>query len=286
MAVVALVLGLIGFLNALIPFLVFLAWGFGVAALVLGLVGRQRAKRSPEAGRKTMATWGAGLGIASLVVGAAWVGFFAYRVYEDRSLDASDIEALDSGESALGTPGDPSKIKIERTMLRYLPSQEGGHYHIAAVLVRNTSDKVAIDVGGQLSIKDADGELVETVEPTQVNVLPGGQALLHEDALDLPKPVENGRIEAELSVAEMRDAPPAGSKSPVSFSNLSYSPASDDGFEACQIRGKVANTFTKPHEHLQLRAAGYSKGQLTMAGFTYVDKVFPKSEAMSATPQY
>jgi Protein of unknown function (DUF2510)/Predicted membrane protein (DUF2232) len=64
LAVAALVFGLVGILiGGAMNILFFLGWGFGVTALVLGLLGRRRQYR------RTMATWGVVLGIASFAIG-------------------------------------------------------------------------------------------------------------------------------------------------------------------------------------------------------------------------
>ncbi|MDQ3741029.1 MAG: DUF4190 domain-containing protein [Actinomycetota bacterium] len=72
-AVGALVCGIIGTVLGLIPILFIVAWALGITAFVLGLAGRRKAKRNPHAGRKTMATWGVVLGVASFALGCAGV---------------------------------------------------------------------------------------------------------------------------------------------------------------------------------------------------------------------
>ncbi|WP_406420247.1 DUF4352 domain-containing protein [Streptomyces sp. NBC_00873] len=63
----ALILGIIGAVSGLIPFLFWLAGILGLIALILGLVGRGRAKRG-EATNKGMATFGAVLGLIALIL--------------------------------------------------------------------------------------------------------------------------------------------------------------------------------------------------------------------------
>ncbi|MFF2326987.1 MULTISPECIES: DUF4190 domain-containing protein [unclassified Streptomyces] len=67
LGIAALVLGVIGAVSGLIPFLFWLAGILGLIALILGLVGRGRAKRG-EATNKGMATFGAALGLISLIL--------------------------------------------------------------------------------------------------------------------------------------------------------------------------------------------------------------------------
>jgi hypothetical protein len=71
LAVAALASGLVGTALGLVPILFSTAWGLGLAAFTLGLAARGRAGRLPQAGRKTMATYGLALGIASFALGCA-----------------------------------------------------------------------------------------------------------------------------------------------------------------------------------------------------------------------
>ncbi|MGY4902447.1 DUF4190 domain-containing protein [Streptomyces sp. 900116325] len=63
----ALILGIIGAVSGLIPFLFWLAGILGVIALILGLVGRGRVKRG-EASNKGATTFGAVLGLIALIL--------------------------------------------------------------------------------------------------------------------------------------------------------------------------------------------------------------------------
>lgn len=63
----ALILGIIGAVSGLIPFLFWLAGILGVIALILGLVGRGRVKRG-EATNKGATTFGAVLGLVALIL--------------------------------------------------------------------------------------------------------------------------------------------------------------------------------------------------------------------------
>jgi hypothetical protein len=67
LATAALVLGIIGVLFGLIPLTAFVAIILGVLALIFGLVGRSKQTK------RTMATWGAALGLASIIL--AIIGF-------------------------------------------------------------------------------------------------------------------------------------------------------------------------------------------------------------------
>lgn len=171
---------------------------------------------------------------------------------------------------------DVSAIKVEATKLTYLPDQTGGKYHTASVLLRNTSGQVAVDVGGQMSVLDSSGELIESATPPSVTILPGELGLFSEEALDLPVAVKNGTIEVDLSVESFIEPP---KQVPVTFSKVKFERASESSFGACKVRGTVKNTFTKPKTDLQLRVATIEKGEFASGGFTYVDKVFPGRDA-------
>ncbi|MGY5032843.1 DUF4190 domain-containing protein [Streptomyces sp. 900116325] len=67
LGIAALILGIIGAVSGLIPFLFWLAGILGVIALILGLVGRGRVKRG-EATNKGATTFGAVLGLIALIL--------------------------------------------------------------------------------------------------------------------------------------------------------------------------------------------------------------------------
>lgn len=165
-------------------------------------------------------------------------------------------------------------ISVEDDLLVYLPDQVGGKFHTLAVLLRNNSDQVALDVSGQVSILDGSGELVESINPIPINILPGDKGLWVESALDLGEAVKDGELEVTISVSDFEDA--EGITAPVSFSKLGYQP---DEFGGCEIAGTVENAFSENKTDLQLRVAGFKDGDLITAGFTYVDQVFAGEDA-------
>jgi len=190
---------------------------------------------------------------------------------------AFTIAACGSDEAGSDVPGfseapDVSAITVEATKLTYLPDQTGGKFHTASVLLRNTSDQVAVDVGGQLSLLNASGELIESVTPSPVTILPGELGLLTEEALDLPVAVEKGSIEVDLSVDSFVPPP---KQPPVTFSKVKFERGTEESFGLCKVRGTVMNTFTKPQTDLQLQVATFKKGKFTGGGSTYIDQVFP-----------
>jgi hypothetical protein len=63
------VCGIVGAIFGLIPILFFIALPLGLLAIIFGFVGRGRANRDPNVGRKRMATWGIVSGVAAVVLG-------------------------------------------------------------------------------------------------------------------------------------------------------------------------------------------------------------------------
>ncbi|MEL5961126.1 DUF4190 domain-containing protein [Streptomyces sp. CLV115] len=105
LGIAALVLGVIGAVSGLIPFLFWLAGILGLIALILGLSGRGRAKRG-EATNKGMATFGAVLGLISLIL--AVVGaVITFKAVDDAVNDLNKAVS-DTTASAKPKPGGDS----------------------------------------------------------------------------------------------------------------------------------------------------------------------------------
>ncbi|MFF3730222.1 DUF4190 domain-containing protein [Streptomyces sp. NPDC002476] len=102
LGIAALVLGVIGAVSGLIPFLFWLAGILGVIGLILGLSGRGRAKRG-EATNKGVATFGAVLGLVSLIL--AVVGaVITFKAVGD-AVDEINKTVSDTTASAKPKPG-------------------------------------------------------------------------------------------------------------------------------------------------------------------------------------
>jgi hypothetical protein len=142
-------------------------------------------------------------------------------------------------------------------------------------LLRNSSDKTAVDVGGQVSILDAHGRLVKSINPSPVTLLPHGEGVLLEEAIKLGEPLPNGRLKVNIAVTNLE---PGGS-SPVSFSDVRYSTDNSIGEVQCSLTGRVSNRFSETKQNLQLRLVGFAGAKIATAGLTYVDTVFPKTDA-------
>ncbi|HEY9438137.1 MAG TPA: DUF4190 domain-containing protein [Streptomyces sp.] len=102
----ALVLGIIGSVSGLIPFLFWLAGILGLIALILGMSGRGRSKRG-EASNKGVATFGAVLGLVSLILSV--VG--AVLTYKAVDSVVNDINKEVSNSSASAKPGTADDAK-------------------------------------------------------------------------------------------------------------------------------------------------------------------------------
>nr|WTB31718.1 DUF4352 domain-containing protein [Streptomyces sp. NBC_00830] len=96
----ALILGIIGAVSGLIPFLFWLAGILGVIALILGLVGRGRVKRG-EATNKGATTFGAALGLIALILSV--VG--AVITFKAMGDAVDEINKSVSDSSASAKPG-------------------------------------------------------------------------------------------------------------------------------------------------------------------------------------
>lgn len=169
---------------------------------------------------------------------------------------------------------DADAIEVEATEIIYLPDQVGGNFHTVLVLLRNASDEVAIDVGGQISIVLGE-RLLKSINPIPVNILPGQRAAWTEMAIDLSEPARDAVIEVSVSVGRLREGP---ATSPVSFSNVTFE-SNPDGIHGCSISGQVSNEFSEVKRDLQIRAVGLQGESIVTGGFTYVDQVFPGQDA-------
>lgn len=194
---------------------------------------------------------------------------------DDDNAASSSVGSVDDRADDDTTPSDaPDEggIVIEDQVAIHEPEQQGGNFYQVLVLVRNDTDQVALDVGGQVSLKDGSGRLLESMNPTEVNILPGELGLIQELA-NLSTIPDTVVVESLLEADSFRDG---GNRSPVAFTDVRLEP---DEFSGCAIRGTVTNTFSEAKEDLQIRVAGLRGGKIATGGFTYVDEVFPATEA-------
>jgi hypothetical protein len=179
--------------------------------------------------------------------------------------------------SALTNPALAASTKPLRVVAKLFQANEsdGSNYYRVAVVIKNRSDRVALNVGGQLSVLDASGRFVRSVNPTTINILPKGEGLL-DDSIKTPA-IDEARLRVKLSVSQWQRGP---RRSPVSFSDFTIT---QDTFSTssprCTISATVNNRFSEHKANLQLRFGIFSGGQLADAGFTYVDEVFPRTPA-------
>lgn len=168
-----------------------------------------------------------------------------------------------SKDSAAPSAGD---VSVVATKLR---RDEGGTGYTLLIRVFNKSDKVALDVGGRFHLRDDGGALGDPVEPTPINVLPHSYALFDEQSLNLPRRPRNPVVDAKLTVRTFRAGPP---QPPLSFSALTYTKDKEVG---CKLKGMVRNALPETGDNLELRGAGFVRGQLATGGFGYVNDLVP-----------
>jgi hypothetical protein len=187
---------------------------------------------------------------------------------------SEDPVAVDEVEEAETEPAESSPsdadLEVVDAFVTYFPDQLGGNYHSVVVRVRNNSNEIAMGVGGQFSVKDENGKLVQAVDPSPHNILPGEEALFVEDALDFKKPVPNGKVEVFVTAERFQPGPES---LPIEFRGLTYR---RDSIGGCNIKGTLSNRFTEKKADLFLYVGGFNDGKLVTGGFTIVYKIFPK----------
>ncbi|MFF8376355.1 DUF4190 domain-containing protein [Streptomyces sp. NPDC015661] len=229
LGVAALVLGVVGLVLAIVPFLFWLGGMLGVVALVLGIVGLSRAEWGNGRGP---AVAGVALGAVTIFVSAAWLVALFVIV---RANDATGDPVLE-GETVSGAPETPGAETLPeptgtapavlafgetRTYedgvqvtvsepVPYRPDAFAAGYEKGDTAVRVTITIVngsgkAIDVTTALpDARDAEGEQVSTIfdgsrgtEMFRGKVLPGKQARAGY-AFALPADAD-GEVQLELA---------------------------------------------------------------------------------------
>jgi hypothetical protein len=179
--------------------------------------------------------------------------------------------------SAMASPASAASAAPLRVVAKLFQTNEfdGRNSYRAAVVVRNRSDKVALYVGGQLSVLDAAGRFIRSDNPNTINILPKSEGLLH-GSIEAPA-IDGAKLGVKLSVGDWKRGP---RRSPVSVSDFTIT---QDAFPTsaprCTITATVNNRFTEHKQNLQLRFGIFSGSQLVDDGFTYVDEVFPRTPA-------
>ncbi|MET9932052.1 MULTISPECIES: DUF4190 domain-containing protein [unclassified Streptomyces] len=230
----ALVVGILGLVFGIVPFLFWLGGILGVLALVLGVVGLGRARRG-ETNDKGQAVAGIALGSVAIVVSLAWLAVFLAAFAVDRADDgthgrgttasAAPAPAPESTREGVPEPTetgpvvlafgkthtyeDGVKVTVSKP-LPYRPDQFAAGYEKGDTAVRmtvtivNGSEK-AIDVTTALpDASDAEGATAGAVfdgsratEMFQGKVLPGKQAK-SGFAFSLPADAD-GEMQVELA---------------------------------------------------------------------------------------
>ncbi|WP_371796047.1 DUF4190 domain-containing protein [Streptomyces sp. NBC_01718] len=230
----ALILGIIGAVSGLIPFLFWLAGILGVIALILGLVGRGRVKRG-EATNKGATTFGAALGLIALilsVVGAVITFKAVGDAVDELDKAVSDTTATaapkaggtgsgkDKGKDSGGKPdagkaleaGDSAVYDDDLTVTvgdatSYTPdSFAAGHtkgnkaYRIAVVIEnagKEKFDSALVSVGARAGKDGVDAEQIfdgKVGEGFSGTVLPGKKVTV-QFAFDAPADAKNLTVE-------------------------------------------------------------------------------------------
>ncbi|MFF3320280.1 DUF4190 domain-containing protein [Streptomyces sp. NPDC003035] len=114
LGVAALVIGIVGLLVALVPFLFWLGAVLGVLALVFGIIGIGKAGKG-EATNKGSAVTGVVTGALAVVVSIVWVAVLATAVKDVADEIEKETEKLESATTAPAAPGSDSSDSPEQT---------------------------------------------------------------------------------------------------------------------------------------------------------------------------
>jgi hypothetical protein len=180
-----------------------------------------------------------------------------------------------SSESTTSTEpsGASTDVHVEQTKITYLPEQIGGHYHDILVLLRNDSDKAAVDISGQISVYDG-SRLVKTIDPTPVTILAHSRNAWVETLVNLPKALPHGRLKAYVAPVQFE---PGGS--PVTISRVRYKAARPSQYENCSVSGLIQNQFTEPQQFFRLVVVGFQGSKLATG-----DEEFPADTLYPGRP--
>ncbi|WP_370412264.1 DUF4190 domain-containing protein [Streptomyces fradiae] len=236
LGVAALVLGIVGLVTAIIPFLFWLGAILGLLALIFGIVGTARAGKG-LATNKGMAVTGLVLGVLAMIVAVVWVIVFATAVKEA----AKDIEdaqypkggsatssVAPGGESTDGPAAEPTekapaalkfgdtftyedgiKVTVSKPRAHTPDGFAAGHtkgnkaFQVTITIVNGTDKPLAL-AAALPDAKDAEGASADMVfdgsyasKPFEGKVLPGKQAKA-DFTFSLP-PAAAGQLQIELS---------------------------------------------------------------------------------------
>ncbi|MGW6567262.1 DUF4190 domain-containing protein [Streptomyces sp. NPDC054975] len=219
----ALILGIIGTVSGLVPFLFWLAGILGVIALVLGLVGRGRVKRG-QASNKGVTTTGAVLGIVSLilsVVGAVITFTVVNDAVNELGKEIENAAPKDPSGGATGgkgggvtkglTAGDSAayedlKVTVSEAKA-YKPGEyASGHtagnkaYQVTVVIENSGKEKFDATLATLTARAGKDGVTAEQIYDDEVGtgfsgtILPGKKSTIVY-AFDAPKDAKSLTVE-------------------------------------------------------------------------------------------
>jgi len=172
------------------------------------------------------------------------------------------------------TESQPLPLVFLQSELIRESTQAGQSFYDAVILVKNRSNKTAVDVRSTLNIRPKGNNGMSGLSGARIaTILPHSENLLVYPYYGVPLVSPKGsRIDVEIDPFHTRRAAP----SPLSFSQLHYRRSSGS---RCTISGVVSNRFTKQRKELQLNVAGFVNGRLVSGGSTSLRTVFPGRDA-------
>jgi uncharacterized protein DUF4352/uncharacterized protein DUF4190 len=185
----ALVLGLIGAVSGLVPFMFWLAGILGLLALVFGLIGRGRVKRG-EASNKGPATAGVILGLLSLilsVVGAVLL----FKAAEDVVDKVDQVLNEDGVALSKGSPGTEAGKPLGAD--QPLPFNNGLKFTTTAAKPYTNPDKPGKAVVFEVTIENNGSKDIDLTF-ANLDAVAGGGEKIYESADDI-----DGRFEGTLA---------------------------------------------------------------------------------------
>ena len=237
-----------------------LQWGW--VPLTIGAIALLGAPRRTDSMGSTKVS---GLAVVALVVGTVVGVIWARTDRPEASPPAPGIDFPQGRDRQAAVEEAQKLLKVESVSLVYNAEsgQTGENYHDLYIVVKNTSDKAALDVTGQISLTKG-GRLLKTLDTGYANILPGARALLTDTSVELPEPAPDAEVRVQFTDARFRP----GSKDPqVSFKDVAFS---RDKYGFCSIQGVMSNKFSGAAGDVQVNAAGYEGDKIVTGGFTYV----------------
>ncbi|MFC5338916.1 DUF4190 domain-containing protein [Leucobacter denitrificans] len=259
LAIVALVLGIVGFIMACIPFV---TWFAGIAllgALVLSLVALFKKNQ----GGKGFSIAGLALSVIGGIV-SIFVGLISLGLLGQSMLEEGQLSGVYSGTEGTASAGAEADLVVEEVVFGRSSYDESVWWF--AVILENPNEDFAFE-GASIEALDSNGTILDTSSSYQT-FLSGRSAIAGEfysvgdseiDSLDVrfPSASEATRISAsDLGTFEVTD----------------IAPTTDDYFTT--IHGKVTSTFAEEQELIEVVViARDAAGSIIASGSNYVERI-------------